>query len=80
MGLLVGSERGCHDAGSIVGCCESPGPVARISISGGSETGGALATTRTGAVHFSTEFWYVVDVPSNKPLKRMVGRGRPPTA
>jgi len=40
----------------------------------------ALAKPRTFGDHFSTEFWYFVDVPSNKPLKRMVGRGRPPTA
>ena len=45
-----------------------------------SSMGRALAPTRTGVVHVSAEFWYSVDVPSNKPLKRMVGRRRPPTA
>ena len=40
----------------------------------------ALATPRTFGDHLLTEFWYLIDVPSNKPLKRMVGRGRPPTA
>jgi hypothetical protein len=42
--------------------------------------GHALATPRTFGDHLLTEFWYLIDVPSNKPLKRMVGRGRPPTA
>jgi hypothetical protein len=42
--------------------------------------GRALAKPRTFGDPLLTEFWYLVDVPSNKPLKRMVGRGRPPTA
>jgi hypothetical protein len=45
-----------------------------------SQMGRALAKPRTFGDPFSAEFWYFVDVPSNKPLKRMVGRGRPPTA
>jgi hypothetical protein len=45
-----------------------------------SQMGRALAKPRTFGDHLSMEFWYLVDVPSNKPLKRMVDRGRPPTA
>jgi hypothetical protein len=63
-----------------------PAPVAAVqkrldwSRESPSQLGRALAKPRTFGDHFSTEFWYFVDVPSNKPLKRMVGRGRPPTA
>jgi hypothetical protein len=41
-----------------------------FSSQSASQMGRALAKPRTFGDHFSTEFWYFVDVPSNKPLQR----------
>jgi hypothetical protein len=80
MELLAGSDRGGTIAASSSTVRKRPDWCRESSSQLASEMGCALAEPRTFGDHLSTVFWYIVDVPSNKPLKRMVGRGRPPTA